>query len=125
MIGTRLDQYEIVARLGEGRINKVFRARDTKLNRNVAIKVLPAAMQNDPERTARFRREAQMLASLNHPNIAQIYDTGAGYLTIKLVPNPTLADLIARGPIAPDEALDIACQVAQNVEAAHKAEIIH
>src|SRR5712692_319982 len=105
-------------------MGEVYRARDTKLNREVAIKVLPDSLSKDPERLARFRREAQVLAALNHPNIAHIHgfedSTGVLALIMELVEGPTLADRIARGPIALDEALPIARQIAEALEAAHE-----
>src|SRR5688500_7897896 len=107
----------------------VYRARDTKLNRDVAIKVLLPAVANDPDRLARFSREAQVLASLNHPNIAHIHglEDGEGVraLVIELVEGPTLADRIAQGPIPMDEALPIAKQIAAALEAAHERGIVH
>jgi Tol biopolymer transport system component len=110
-------------------MGEVYRARDTKLNRDVALKVLPEAFTLDGDRIARFRREAQVLASLNHPNIAAIYgfeDSGSTHaLVLELVEGPTLADRIAKGPIALDEALPIAKQIAEALEAAHEQGIIH
>ena len=107
----------------------VYRARDTKLNRDVAIKVLLPAVANDPDRLARFSREAQVLASLNHPHIAAIYGLedadGTKALVLELVEGPTLADRIARGAIPLDEALPIAKQIAEALEAAHEQAIIH
>src|SRR5262245_26329345 len=134
MIGSTLGIYEIVSRLGEGGMGAVYRARDTKLNRDVALKVLLPDVANDPERLARFRREAQMLASLNHPNIAQIFGLEEGpaeagphdsALVMELVDGPTLADRIARGAIPVDEALPIAKQIADALEAAHEQGIVH
>ena len=112
--GTRLGPYEVTALIGEGGMGQVYQATDTKLNRQVALKILPEAFSSDPDRLARFQREAQVLASLNHPNIAAIYgleeadDTRA--LVLELVEGPTLADRIAQGPIPLDEALPIAKQ---------------
>ena len=107
----------------------VYRARDTKLDRDVAIKVLLPAVANDPERLARFEREAKTLASLNHPHIAAIYGLedadGTKALVLELVEGPTLADRIARAPIPLDEALPIAKQIAEALEAAHEQGIIH
>jgi eukaryotic-like serine/threonine-protein kinase len=127
--GTRLGPYEIVALLGIGGMGEVYRARDTKLNREVAIKTLPESFAKDPERLARFSREAQVLAALNHPNIAHIHgfeeSTGVPALVMELVEGPTLADRIARGPIPMDEALMLAKQVADALEAAHEQAIIH
>src|SRR5215467_4882465 len=110
-------------------MGEVYRARDTKLNRDVALKILPDAFTFDGDRIARFRREAQVLASLNHPNIAAIHgfeDSGTTHaLVLELVEGPTLADRIARGPIPLDEALPIARQIAEALEAAHEQGIIH
>jgi len=135
--GTRLGPYEIIAAIGAGGMGEVYRARDTKLNRDVALKILPAAFASDPDRLARFHREAQVLASLNHPHIGAIYgfeeseEVGAGFsrpvqaLVLEFVDGPTLADRIAQGPIPPDEALPIALQIAEALEAAHEQGIIH
>ena len=127
--GTRLGPYEILADLGAGGMGEVFRARDTKLNRDVAIKVLLPAVANDPDRLARFRREAQVLASLNHPNIAHIHGLeeagGVTALVLELVEGEDLAQRITRGPIPLDEALPIARQIADALEAAHEQGIIH
>ncbi len=128
-VGSRLGVFEITGRLGEGGMGVVYRATDTSLNRDVALKVLPDAFANDPERLARFEREAKVLASLNHPNIAAIHgleqsgDTRA--LVLELVEGPTLQDRIAKGPIPLDEALPIARQIAEALEAAHEQGIIH
>ena len=127
--GTRLGPYEVTAQIGQGGMGEVYRATDTKLKRQVAIKVLPASVAGDAERLARFQREAEVLASLNHPNIAAIHgledadDTIA--LVLELVEGPTLADRIARGAIPVDEALPIAKQIAEALEAAHEQGIIH
>jgi serine/threonine-protein kinase len=127
--GTRLGAYDVVYLLGAGGMGEVYRARDTKLNRDVALKVLPEAFAADAERLARFKREAQVLASLNHPHIAAIYgfeDSGSTHaLVLELVDGPTLADRIAKGPIPLDEALPIAKQIAEALEAAHEQGIIH
>jgi eukaryotic-like serine/threonine-protein kinase len=127
--GTRLGPYEIVSAIGAGGMGEVYRATDTSLGRQVAIKVLPEAFAQDPERLARFEREAKTLAALNHPHIAQIYglerSSGTQALVIELVEGDTLADLIARGPIPVDEALPIAKQIAEALEAAHEQGIIH
>src|SRR6476469_186231 len=110
-------------------MGEVYRAHDRQLDRDVAIKVLPEAFALDPDRLARFKREAQVLASLNHPPIAAIYgfeDSGATHaLVLELVEGPTLADRIAHGPIPPDEALPIAKQIVDALEAAHEQGIIH
>jgi len=127
--GTKLGPYEIGSPLGAGGMGEVYRARDTKLGRDVALKVLPATFATDPERMARFRREAQVLASLNHPHIGAIYgfeDSGAIHaLVMELVEGPTLADRIAPGAIPLDEALQIAREIAEALEAAHERGIIH
>ena len=127
--GTRLGPYEVLASLGAGGMGEVYRARDTKLNRDVALKILPQTFATDPDRLARFHREAQVLASLNHPHIAAIYgfeDSGDTHaLVLELVDGPTLADRIALGPLPIDEALAIAAQIAEALEAAHEQGIIH
>src|SRR5687768_7347287 len=127
--GTRIGPYEITALIGEGGMGKVWRARHTALKRDDALKVLPDAFASDPDRLARFRREAQVLASLNHPNIAHVYgleqSDGVQALVMELVEGPTLADRIAQGPIPVDEALPIAKQIAEALEAAHEQGIIH
>ncbi len=127
--GATLGPYSVTAKIGEGGMGEVYRARDTTLDRDVAIKVLPDAFASDPERLARFEREAKVLASLNHPNIGAIYgletsgDTRA--LILELVEGPTLADRIKQGPIPLDEALPIAKQIAEALEAAHEQGVIH
>ena len=127
--GTTLGPYEVTAKIGEGGMGEVYRATDTSLDRQVAIKVLPDAFASDAERLARFEREAKVLASLNHPNIGAIYgleksgDTRA--LVLELVEGPTLAERIKQGPIPVDEALSIAKQIAEALEAAHEQGIIH
>jgi Tol biopolymer transport system component len=131
--GVRLGPYEILSALGAGGMGEVWKARDTTLGRDVALKVLPDHLALDPDRLARFKREAQILASLNHPNIAQIYglegwdgrESGTPVLVLELVEGPTLADRIARGPIPLDEALPVARQIAEALEAAHEQGIIH
>ena len=127
-VGTRLGSYEIVAPLGAGGMGEVYRARDPKLNREVAIKVLPAAVAADVERLSRFEREAQLLASLNHPNIAAIYglddERDVLFLVLELVEGEDLADRLKRGPIPLDETLEIAKQIAFALEEAHEKPII-
>ncbi len=127
--GTRLGPYEIVAPLGAGGMGEVYRARDTSLSRDVAIKVLPADVVADPERLARFKREAQLLAALNHPNIAAIHGLdqadGKPFLVLELVEGEDLAERLKRGPIPLDEALPIAKQVAEALEEAHEHGIVH
>jgi serine/threonine protein kinase len=127
--GTRLGPYEIVAPLGVGGMGEVYRARDTKLRREVALKFLPELFTADPDRLARFRREAHVLASLNHPHIAGIYGLeeadGVRALVLELVEGPTLAERIAAEPIPVTEALRIASQIADAMEAAHEKGVIH
>ena len=129
MIGQSIGSYSIIAKLGEGGMGEVYRATDTNLARQVAIKVLPALVAADPDRLARFDREAKTLAALNHPNIAAIYglekSSGITALVMELVEGPTLADRIAQGAIPIDEALPIARQIAEALEAAHERGIIH
>jgi serine/threonine-protein kinase len=118
--GTRLGPYEVTALIGEGGLGKVWRAHHEGLKRDDALKVVPDAFASDPERLARFRREAQVLASLNHPNIAHVHglerSDGVQALVMELVEGPTLADRIAQGPIPVDEALPIAKQIAEAFE---------
>ena len=127
--GTKLGPYEILSPIGAGGMGEVYRARDAKLGRDVAIKVLPSAFAADAERLARFRREAQVLASLAHPNVAHIYGVeeagGVDALVLELVEGETLAERIARGPLPVDEALDFARQIADALEAAHEKGIVH
>ena len=115
--GTRLGPYEVTAQIGVGGMGEVYRARDGTLQRDVALKILPESFATDPERLARFRREAQVLASLNHPHIGAIYgfeeSTGTHALVIELVEGPTLADRIAQGAVPVDDALPIARQIAE------------
>ena len=128
-VGTRLGSYEIVAPLGAGGMGEVYRARDTKLDRAVAIKILPESFAHDPERLARFAREAKTLAALNHPNIASIHGledaNGVVAIVMELVEGEDLAERLKRGAIAVDEALPIARQIAEALDAAHKQGIIH
>jgi serine/threonine protein kinase/Tol biopolymer transport system component len=127
--GERFGSYEIAEAIGAGGMGEVYRATDTNLKRDVAIKVLPESFAGDADRLARFQREAEVLASLNHANIAQIYGlekTGdQTVIVMELVEGPTLADRIAEGPIPPDEALGIARQVASALEVAHGAQVVH
>ena len=128
-VGSRLAHYDVTALIGEGGMGQVYQATDTKLNRQVALKILPEAFATDPDRLARFQREAQVLASLNHPGIAAIYgieeQDNTRALVLELVEGPTLADRISKGPIPIDEALPIAKQIAEALEAAHEAGVIH
>src|SRR5438876_2195902 len=120
---------EVTALIGRGGMGEVYRARDMKLKRDVAIKILPDELSRDADRVSRFQREAEVLASLNHPNIAAIYDLqeahGSRYLVLELVEGKTLAERIARGPIPVEEVLDIAKSICEALEAAHEKGIIH
>ena len=122
---SQIAHYRIVSKLGEGGMGAVYRATDTKLNRDVAIKILPDVLANDPDYLARFTREAQVLASLNHPNIAAIYGVEDSAIVMELVEGVTLAERIERGAIPLEEAVPIARQVAEALEAAHEKGIIH
>ena len=128
--GTKLGTYEVLSAIGAGGMGEVYQAHDTKLGRDVAIKVLPEAFAHDADRLSRFRREAQLLASLNHSNIATIHgledSNGTSYLVMELVPGETLAERIKRdGAVPVEEALAIAKQIAEALEAAHEKGIIH
>ena len=129
MIGRQLGPYAILAPLGAGGMGEVYRARDSKLGRDVAIKILPSHFTADPERRARFAREARLLATLNHPHIGAIYGLeetdGVTALVLELVEGPTLADRLARGPLPIPEALAIARQIAEALDAAHEKGIVH
>ena len=123
-VGSRLGHYDVTALIGEGGMGQVYRATDTQLGRDVALKILSDAFAADPDRLARFQREAQVLASLNHPNIAQIHgiekSADTQTLVLELVEGPTLADRIAQGPIPLVGTLPIAKQIAEALEAAHE-----
>jgi serine/threonine-protein kinase len=127
--GRRLGAFEVGPLLGAGGMGDVYRARDVDLNRDVALKLLPVGFALDPDRVARFKREAQVLASLNHPNVAAIHGfeeaDGVQALVLELVEGPTLADRLARGPIPLVDALPIARQIAEGLEAAHERGIVH
>jgi eukaryotic-like serine/threonine-protein kinase len=127
--GTSLGPYSIVAPLGAGGMGEVYRATDSRLKRQVAVKILPSGVAADPDRLVRFQREAEVLASLNHPHIAAVYGLedagGVKALVMELVEGPTLADRIAQGPLPPDEALPIARQIAAALGAAHDSGVIH
>ncbi|MCP4261610.1 MAG: protein kinase [Planctomycetes bacterium] len=130
LVGEKISSFEIIEMIGSGGMGVVYLARDTKLKRSVAIKSIPAALASDSTARKRFRREAEILASLNHPNIAVIHDIieqedGAGYLVLEYVPGETLSEHIARGPLKLEEALSNARQIAEAVSAAHKKGIIH
>ena len=128
-IGTKLGSHEITGVLGRGGMGEVYRARDTKLKRDVAIKILPEEFSLDPERIARFHREARAIAALNHANIAAIHELGetrtTKFLVLELVEGDTLAERIQRGPLPVEEALNIARQIGEALEAAHEKGIIH
>ena len=121
--GTTIGPYQVASLIGAGGMGEVYRARDLKLKREVAIKILPQEFSHDPDRVSRFQREAEILASLNHPNIASIYDLleakGTRYLVLELIDGETLADIIQRGPIPVEEALNIAKHLCEALEAAH------
>ncbi len=129
MIGRTLSHYKVLEKIGEGGMGEVYLARDTKLDREVAVKVLPATFSENRERLARFEREARLLASLNHPNIAAIHELeesdGVHFLALEYVPGETLAERIKRGPIPIDEALPLFKQIAEGLEAAHEKGVIH
>ena len=128
-IGQTISHYRITEKLGEGGMGVVYRAEDTNLSRQVAIKVLPDIFSGDPERMARFEREAKLLASLNHPNIAAIHGLeqaeGKRFLVLELVEGETLAQRIGKGPLPVDETLDVCRQIAEGLEAAHEKGVIH
>src|SRR6185295_6208798 len=127
--GTRIGAYEVTSQLGEGGMGVVFRARDSKLLRDVALKVLPDHFADDPDRLSRLQREAQLLASVNHPNIAQIYGLetvgGSGCIVMELVEGETLSERLKNGPLPIDEAIEIAKQIADALAAAHERGIVH
>ena len=129
MIGKTLGHYQITHPLGKGGMGEVYQAKDQKLGRDVAIKVLPEEFAKDADRVARFQREAKLLASLNHPNIAAIHgleESGrTNFLVLELVEGETLADQIKRGPIPVEESLKLALQIAEALEAAHEKGVIH
>jgi serine/threonine-protein kinase len=129
MIGKTLGHYKITSLLGRGGMGEVYRAKDQKLGRDVAIKVLPEEFAKDADRVARFQREAKLLASLNHPNIAAIHGLeesgGTSFLVLELVEGETLSDQLKRGPIPVEESLKLALQIAEALEAAHEKGVIH
>src|SRR5512136_1881161 len=129
MIGKTLGHYQITSKIGKGGMGEVFQAKDQVLGRDVAIKVLPDEFAKDADRVARFHREAKVLASLNHPNIAAIHgleqSEGTSFLVLELVQGQTLADRIKTGPIAAEESLKIGLQIAEALEAAHEKGVIH
>ena len=123
--GTKLGPYEILAPIGAGGMGAVYKANDTKLNREVAIKILPDVFSADRDRIVRFTREAQVLAKLSHPNMAAIYSIEDRAIVMELVEGPTLAERIRKGPMPLDEALAIVRQIADALEVAHERGIIH
>src|SRR5262245_18415371 len=127
--GTRLGGHEIIALLGKGGMGEVYRARDTVLKREVALKILPDEFSRDPDRISRFQREAEVLASLNHPNIAAIHSlqeaSGSRFLVLELVEGETLAERIQRGPLPIHEVLNIAAHICEALEAAHEKGVVH
>jgi serine/threonine protein kinase len=128
-IGQTISHYRIIEKLGQGGMGEVFLAHDTSLDRTVALKFLPEVFSGDLERLARFEREAKLLASLNHPNIATIYGLeqagGKRFLAMELVEGETLAQQIERGPLPAEEAIEVCRQIAEGLEAAHEKGIIH
>src|ERR1039458_9685223 len=125
MVPPAIAHYQIKSKLGEGGMGEVYRATDTKLGRDVAIKVIPEAFASDAGRMARFARESQVLAALNHPHIAAIYGVEESALVLELVEGPTLAERIAQGPMPVEEALPIARQIAEALEYAHGQGVVH
>ena len=129
MIGQTISHFKVIEKIGQGGMGVVYRAQDTNLSRDVAIKVLPEQFTQDPQRLARFEREAKLLASLNHPNIAAIYGLeeadGVRFLSLELVEGETLAERVAKGPLPVEEALEVCQQIAEGVEAAHEKGVIH
>ena len=129
MVGTTISHYKVFEKIGQGGMGEVYRAEDTNLSREVAIKVLPEQFTQDPQRLARFERAAKLLASLNHPNIAAIHSFEHSdeihFLVLELVEGDTLAERVAKGPLPVDEALEVCRQIAEGVEAAHEKGVIH
>lgn len=127
--GTRLDRYEIASLIGRGAMGEVYRAHDSRLGRDVAIKVLPVAFSSDPERLRRFDQEARAAGALNHPNIVAIFDVGAHegapFVVAELLEGQTLRDRLAVGPLPPRKALEFAVQIANGLAAAHAKGIVH
>ena len=129
MIGRRLGPYEVLAKLGEGGMGEVYKARDTRLERTVAIKVLPATLAADPEFRARFEREAKSISALNHPHICTLYDVGRSedldYLVMEYLEGETLADRLQKGALPVDHVLDLANQIVDALDRAHRQGIVH
>ncbi len=129
MIGNTLSHYKVIEKIDQGGMGEVYRAEDTNLSREVAIKVLPEQFTKDPQRLARFEREAKLLTSLNHPNIAAIHSfehaDDIHFLVLELVEGETLAERVTKGPVPVEEALEVCRQIAEGVEAAHEKGVIH
>ncbi len=129
MVGKTISHYKVLEKIGQGGMGEVYRATDTKLNRDVALKILPEQFTQDPQRLARFEREAKLLASLNHPNIAAIYGLeeadGVRFLSLELFESETLAEQLTKSPLPVEEALAVCRQIAEGVEAAHEKSVIH
>ncbi|PYQ53264.1 MAG: hypothetical protein DMF59_02305 [Acidobacteria bacterium] len=123
--GTRLGPYEIVAPLGAGGMGEVYRARDTRLDRDVAVKVLPAEFRTDAQLKIRFEREAKTISQLNHPHICTLFDVGDGYLVMEMLEGESLADRIAKGPLPVEDVLRIGIQIASALDRAHRQGIVH
>src|SRR5437899_2266203 len=123
--GTRLGPYEIVAPIGAGGMGEVYRARDTRLDRAVAIKILPAEFARDAQRKARFEREAKTISQLSHPNICTLFDVGDNYLVMELLDGETLADRVSRGPLSLPEVLKYGAQIADGLGKAHREGVVH
>jgi eukaryotic-like serine/threonine-protein kinase len=123
--GSRLGPYEVVAPIGAGGMGEVFRARDTRLDRSVAIKILPAEFAQNAQLKLRFEREAKTISQLSHPNICTLYDVGDGYLVMELLDGETVADRIAKGPMAVDQVMKIGAQIADALDRAHQAGVVH
>jgi serine/threonine protein kinase len=124
-IGDKLGPYEVLAPLGAGGMGEVYKARDTRLDRSVAVKVLPEEIAKREDLLARFEREARAVASLNHPNICSLFDIGAGYMVMELIDGETLADRIGKGALPLDQALKYAAQIADALDRAHRAGVTH
>ena len=127
--GIRIGAYEVLEKIGEGGMGEVFRARDIKLDRDVALKVLPRAVAEDPDRLARFEREAKVLASLNHPNVCTVHDTGEydgrPFIVMEVVQGDTLQQQLSKGPLQPRQVIDLGMQLADALDAAHAKGVIH
>jgi serine/threonine protein kinase len=123
--GSRLGPYEVVSRIGEGGMGVVWQGRDTRLDRSVAIKVLPAEYAENTQFRLRFDREARAISSLNHPHICTLYDVGDGYIVMELLEGESLADRLRKGPLPLDQVLRYGAQIAQALEAAHRQGIVH